>query len=87
MGEIQLLNTKLKELRKFKDELQKVEETNEQYTSLLTKREFIEKQIEESRSEVSLLTKQQTRLEEWKNSPHCFNKKKSFKKNWCHMIT
>jgi uncharacterized protein YhaN len=79
-GRNPLLNTKLKELRSLRTELQKVEETNGQYTSLLTKRESIEKQIEESRSEIISLTEQQTRLEEWKKVAPLFQQEKIIQK-------
>ena len=79
-GRNPLLNAKLKELRSLRTELQKAEETNEQYTSLLSKREFIEKQIEESQSEISSLTEQQTRLEEWKKVAPLFQQEKIIQK-------
>ena len=80
MGEIRLLNTKLKELRNLRTELQKAEENNEQYKSLLTKRDSIEKQIEEIKSEIISLTEQQTRLEEWKKVSPMFQQEKVIQK-------
>ena len=79
-GRNPLLNTKLKELRSLRLELQKAEETNEQYTSLLTKRESIEKQIKEIKSEIILLSEQKTRLEEWKKVAPLFQQEKVIQK-------
>ncbi len=79
-GRNPLLNTKLKELRNLRTELQKAEENNEQYKSLLTKRDSIEKQIEEIKSEIISLTEQQTRLEEWKKVSPMFQQEKIIQK-------
>ena len=74
------MNTKLKELRQLWKELKKAEENNEQYKSLLTKRDSIEKQIEEIKSEIISLTEQQTRLEEWKKVSPMFQQEKIIQK-------
>lgn len=79
-GRNPLLNTKLKELRNLRTELQKAEENNEQYKSLLTKRDSIEKQIEEIKSGIISLTEQQTRLEEWKKVSPMFQQEKIIQK-------
>ena len=79
-GRNPLLNTKLKELRSLRTELQKAEENNEKYTSLLSKRESIEKQIEEVKSEIISHTEQQTRLEEWKKVAPLFQQEKVIQK-------
>jgi uncharacterized protein YhaN len=79
-GRNPLLNIRLKELRSLHNELQKAEKNNEQYTDLLTKKEFIEKQIGEVKSEIISLTKQQTRLEEWKKVAPLFQQEKIIQK-------
>ncbi|WP_071396041.1 AAA family ATPase [Bacillus tuaregi] len=60
------LNSKLKELRGLRSELRKQEENNEQYTSLLHKRDMLENRIRELKSELISFSAQHTRLEEWK---------------------
>ncbi len=79
-GRNPLLNTKLKELRSLRTELQTAEESNEKYTSLLSKRESVEKQIEDVKSEIISLSEQQTRLEEWRKVAPLFQQEKVLQK-------
>ena len=85
-GRNPLLNTKLKELRSLRTELQKAEETNEQYKSLLTKRDSLRNRLRRQiRNHFTHRTANSFgRME--KSRPICFNKRKSFKKNWFLMI-
>ncbi|WP_338451325.1 AAA family ATPase [Niallia oryzisoli] len=78
------LNSKLKELRGLRNELRKAEENNEQYTSLLEKRDLLENRIKALKSESIMLTAQQTRLEEWKKVFPLMQKEKQLKKELSH---
>jgi len=60
------LNSKLKDLRGLRNELRRAEENNDQYISLLKKRELLETKIKALRSESMMVSVELTRLEEWK---------------------
>ncbi|MCQ6273390.1 AAA family ATPase [Bacillus sp. V3B] len=74
------LNIKLKELRGLRNELRKAEENNDQYVSLLAKKDSIEKQMKVIKSEVDSLFQQQARVEEWKKVFPLFQQEKMIEK-------
>ncbi|WP_338470526.1 AAA family ATPase [Niallia sp. XMNu-256] len=67
-GRNPLLNIKIKELQQLRGELRKAERNNEQYVSLLKKREELQAEIQQLKASATGLSRNQAKWEEWKKT-------------------
>ncbi len=74
------LNVKLKDLRQAWSELKKAEENNEQYISLLRRRDILSEEIDNKRTASNSLSEELTHFEEWRKVQPLLREEKVIKK-------
>ena len=70
------LNVSLKELQQLRNELRKAESQNDQYMTLLQKRDSIETQIQKLKATSTELSRKKAKIEEWQKLSPLFEQEK-----------